>query len=70
MPGDGDDRKGAARAGADVRAVGVPERFDDRGGFERATDGQVVDQRQASMGQNVHPSSSGCTIDDHIDRSS
>lgn len=44
MPGDSDDRESAARAGADVRAAGVPERFDDRDGFERPANGQVVDQ--------------------------
>lgn len=56
MRGGGDDREGTAGAAADVRAVGVYERFDGRGGAQRPADRQVRDQRKAPLGPDVRPS--------------
>jgi len=53
--GDGDDREGGARAAAGVRSHGAAQRGDDPNRAERAADGQVPDQRQAPLGQDLRP---------------
>lgn len=53
--GGGDDREGRAGTAACVRARGAAQRGDDPCGAGREADGQVPDQRQAPLGQDLRP---------------